>query len=83
MIFNAVSILFLFVVFTGIGLLLPWSLFLKERRFESLLICFWLGWAAAIAFLQLWHFFFPVGLGAFLVLFAFGVGGWAAPERGC
>lgn len=77
MIFNAVSILFLLLVFTGIGLLFPWSLYLKERRFESLLMCFWIGWAAAIAFLQLWHFLFPVGLGAFLVLFALSAGGWA------
>lgn len=76
MIFITANILFLFIVFTGIGLLFPWSIFLRERRFESLLICFWLGWALAIAFLQLWHFFFPVGLGAFLVLLGFSVAGW-------
>ena len=76
MIFITVSILFLFLVFTGIGLLFPWSIFHRERRFESLLAGFWIGWALAIAFLQLWHFFFPVGLGAFLSLLALSTAGW-------
>jgi hypothetical protein len=76
MIFIALNIVFLLFVFTGIGLLFPWNVYARDRRFESLLVCFWIGWAAAIAFLQVWHFFFPVGLGAFLLLLTLSAGGW-------
>jgi hypothetical protein len=39
-------------------------------------VAFWVGWAVAIAVLQLWHFVFPVGLGAFLLLVALSAAGW-------
>lgn len=76
MIFIALNVALLFVLFTGAGLLLPWNPARHDRRFESLLICFWAGWSLSIAFLQLWHFFFPAGLGALLAIALASAAGW-------
>lgn len=76
MIFNAANILLLAGVFTGIGLLWPWSMFKQDRSFASLLLCFWIGWALSLAFLQVWQLAFPVTLPALLILLAAGALGW-------
>lgn len=76
MIFTILAILFLLLMFTGIGLLFPWNVYRQDRRFESLLLCFWVGWCIAITFLQVWHFFFPAGLGAFLIMLGISAVGW-------
>ena len=76
MIFNFINILFLTGVFAGIGLLFPWDMFRLDRRVDSLFLSFWVGWGIAILFLQIWHFFWPVGLPAFLLLLAAGAAGW-------
>jgi hypothetical protein len=78
MILTATAILFLALLFTGIGLLFPWSLHRREARFENLLLAFWTGWALTLGFLQLWHFVLPVGPAAFLVALAAGLAGWYA-----
>lgn len=76
MIFNFLNILFLMGVFAGIGLLFPWDLFRLDRRVDSLSLSFWVGWGTTILFLQIWHFFWPVGLPAFLLILAAGAAGW-------
>ena len=76
MIFIALNVAFLLILFTGAGLLLPWNPARHDRRFESLLLCFWAGWSLSIAFLQLWHFLFPAGLGALLVIALASAAGW-------
>lgn len=76
MIFNLINILFLTGVFTGVGLLFPWDMFRLDRRTDSLFLSFWVGWGIAILFLQIWHFFWPVGLPAFLLLLAASAAGW-------
>lgn len=76
MVFNLINILFLTGVFAGVGLLFPWDMFRLDRRVDSLMLSFWVGWGIAILFLQIWHFFWPVGLPAFLLLIAAGAAGW-------
>ena len=54
------SWLLFFLLFVGLGLL---ALRAVGRRLSSgwlVLDCFWLGWSLTLAFLQLWHFAFPV-----------------------
>ncbi|MFC1624714.1 LIC_10190 family membrane protein [Candidatus Omnitrophota bacterium] len=63
----------LFLVFLGLGLLIRRSFGLKIGSIENLLTSFWLGWAYAIFFLQLWHFYFRMDWHAFLLLSIGGV----------
>lgn len=54
------SWLLLFLLFSGLGIIV---LRLLGQRMESgtrLLDAFWLGWSLALALLQVWHFAFPV-----------------------
>ncbi len=76
MVFIFANIILLAVVFTGIGLLWPWSVFKQDHRFESLLLCFWIGWGLTIGFLQIWHLAFPVGLPALVILLGVSAFGW-------
>jgi hypothetical protein len=76
MITNSVAILLLFVLFTGIGLLFPWSIFRKEPTFERLLASFWIGWAATIAFLQLWHLFYRIDGLVLVIAVVLSAAGW-------
>ncbi|MFP4083016.1 MAG: LIC_10190 family membrane protein [Candidatus Aminicenantes bacterium] len=63
------------LLFIGMGLLI--SRFMEQRihQGEDLLLCFWLGFAFALLFLQLWHLWFPVGRAVFLPLSAMGIAG--------
>lgn len=92
MLFIAVSLPLLALVFTGVGLLFyrpqtggengeshpPAG---RPGLFESLLVAFWVGWAVVIAALQVWHLFFPVN--ALLLGFTCGAGaaGWYGARR--
>ena len=81
MILTFMAILLLALVFTGVGLLFPWSLFRKEPTFDHLLLAFWSGWAMVIGFLQVWHMFFRVGPAAFVIILAASLWGWAQSWR--
>ena len=43
--------------------------------------CFWIGWASSLFFLQIWHFFSPVNIGAFLACFLISLIGWESYRR--
>ncbi|MHC5058761.1 MAG: hypothetical protein ACYTKD_29230 [Planctomycetota bacterium] len=58
----------LFALFAGIGLAVRRALGRSAGGPEDLLISFWLGWGATVAFLQLWHLWTPVDLAAALVV---------------
>ena len=74
MLISAIIALFLFFVYSGIGLLFT-SKF--ETQYPSQLPRnYWLGWAAGLGFLQIWHFFSPVGSLSGLLLSAAGLVGW-------
>ena len=62
--------LLLFILFSGLGLLA--LRFLRQSFVEAQQLhdCFWLGWAASLGILQLWHIFLPVDDLALLVLSA-------------
>jgi hypothetical protein len=93
MLSTAFFLLILAPLFVGVGFLLPGRDFLlplmgssgsseaSERRFETYLLAFWLGWAAVLAFLQLWHFVFPVNGAAFLIVIVAGLAGWAVRRK--
>ena len=71
------------VVITGWGLL---ARRLTERTAfssENLLLTYWLGFAAVIAFLQLWHFVWPVAGGARIFVLVVGALGLALDRRHC
>lgn len=59
-----ISVLFawsgLCLIFIGLGLFIRRSFGLAILRAGSILTEFWMGWAFAILFLQLWHFRFKV-----------------------
>jgi hypothetical protein len=59
-----ISVLFawsgLCLIFIGLGLFIRRSFGLTIRGAGSVLTAFWIGWAFAILFLQLWHFYFKV-----------------------
>ncbi|HMD90621.1 MAG TPA: hypothetical protein VKF38_15815 [Anaerolineaceae bacterium] len=60
----------------GLGLLFPWGLFRSVPSYNHLISSFWVGFALAIAFLQVWQIFWPVGMASFLILAAAGLCGW-------
>ena len=60
----------------GLGLLFRWSLFRSAPSYNYLISSFWVGFALAIAFLQVWQIFWPVGMASFLILAAAGLCGW-------
>jgi hypothetical protein len=68
-----ISILFfwttLFFLFTGIGLLLRRVFGTPVTSISDLLLDFWIGWAATIAALQIWHFGQPVNGLCLVILF--------------
>jgi hypothetical protein len=66
------SWLCLFIVFSGIGLLLPRS---------HLLPSFWSGYALSIVLLQVWHLFLPITSLAFVVLLALSLAGFLLQRR--
>jgi len=72
----------LFFIFTGIGLLIQRAWGLKLYDAETLLLCFWLGWAISIGVLQFWHFWWKIDGWAFLLVSLIGVTGliWNAPQ---
>ena len=72
----------LFALFAGIGLAVRRGLGRRAEGPDDLFISFWLGWGAAVAFLQLWHLWMPAGLAAAVVLALAGAGGSApSPVR--
>ena len=58
----------LFIIFTGCGLFIRRSFGLKIHNFDSLFFSFWVGWAYAIFFLQIWNLFFKIDWRAFLLI---------------
>ncbi len=62
-------------VFAGLGALLRRACRAPATDAAGWLTCFWLGWAAAIFFLQVWQLVFPVDDRAVLVLAAAGLVG--------
>jgi len=50
----------LFVIFSGLGLLVRRSFGLRVRGTATWLRSFWMGWAVAILILQLWHLWFKI-----------------------
>jgi hypothetical protein len=64
------------LLFLGIGLLFPWSLFRNSPSYHSLIGSVWIGLALSIAFLQIWQILSPVNLASFGILLAAGVAGW-------
>ncbi len=54
------SWLWLFLLFCGLGRAVLVALRLSAAPARQWLDCFWLGWAFALLFLQVWHFAFPV-----------------------
>jgi len=52
--------LLLFITFCGIGLIIRRYFGLKVYGVENLITSFWIGWAYAIFFLQLWNLLFRV-----------------------
>lgn len=73
MLFTSLSALLLFFLYAGIGLLFDSR---KEVDLQRLARDFWLGWAIALGFLQLWHFFWPVNSLSGIILAAVGAVGW-------
>lgn len=66
----------LIVVFTGVGLLGRRAFGLPVHRAEDLLEGFWLGWAAEIAFLQIFQLGFRIGPAAVIIVALAGLAGW-------
>ncbi|RMG72296.1 MAG: hypothetical protein D6711_13280, partial [Chloroflexi bacterium] len=67
--------IFLYFIFAGIGFWVQRLMGITEKRFEHFLFAFWIGWAVTIAFLQIWHLFFPVNLFISLIICAVGLSG--------
>jgi hypothetical protein len=68
--------------FVGVGLLVRRALGFRSGGAEAAFDAFWIGWAAAIIFLQLWHLARPVNEWAALVVGAAAVVGWLVGARG-
>lgn len=62
------SWVYLFCIFVGLGFSFRRSFGLRLLDVENLFTSFWLGWALAIFFLQLWHFYFPVDSSVFALI---------------
>ncbi len=78
MLFTSLSALLLFFLYAGIGLTLDSR---REMDLQRLARDFWLGWAAALGFLQLWHFLQPVNSVSGMLLAGAGVAGWFKQRR--
>jgi hypothetical protein len=65
-----------FAVFVGIGLFIYRFLNSRIRGLQSGLLAFWLGWGLTLAFLQLWHLFWPVDRRAWALVIVFGAISW-------
>jgi hypothetical protein len=63
------------LIFIGLGLFIRRSYGLTIQGAGSILTAFWIGWAFAILFLQLWHFHFKVDWPALVVLTVGGTAG--------
>src|SRR5215510_140265 len=63
------------LIFIGLGLVIRRSFGLRIQGAGSVLTAFWIGWAFAILFLQLWHFHFKVDWQVLVVLTAGGTAG--------
>jgi hypothetical protein len=63
------------LVFTGIGLLVRRAFGLRRLDAQSCLGSFWMGWAASLALLQIWHLGLKVDALALVLLTALGATG--------
>src|SRR4030095_8110883 len=74
-----ISVLFawsgLCLIFIGLGLFIRRSFGLTIQGAGSVLTAFWIGWAFAILFLQLWNFKFKVDWRVLVVLMAVSMAG--------
>lgn len=79
------TFVFCIVIFSGIGAILPCLLRLPMDTTEMWFLVFWVGWGATIAFLQIWHFAFPVNNSARLILITLGLLGlaWKRSDLRC
>jgi hypothetical protein len=68
----------LFLLFAGLGLGLLRAACGRAAALPGLVPCCWLGYAAAIALLQIWHLFLPVDGRALAALAGGSVAGWLA-----
>jgi hypothetical protein len=66
---------FAILVFLGIGLGITRLIKSAEPSFESVFLAIWIGFTASIAYLQVWHLFFPINEITLLVLVATGITG--------
>jgi hypothetical protein len=65
----------LWLAFTGIGLLVPLPGRPRPLRADDWFLTFWIGWAATLAFLQVWHLVLPVDWRAAAAVGALGLTG--------
>lgn len=64
-----------FVICIGLGLLTTHTLKNRRQSVENRLLCFWIGFAAMIFLLQIWHLFLKVDWKAFLFISLFALAG--------
>ncbi|NPV56877.1 MAG: hypothetical protein HPY76_09460 [Anaerolineae bacterium] len=76
MVTNTFLIIVVFFIIAGVGALFD-RVDADGLSLKSVLRRFWIGFAALIAFLQFWHFLFPVNWVALLLACLAGAGGWA------
>ncbi|MBN1370376.1 MAG: hypothetical protein JW987_00330 [Anaerolineaceae bacterium] len=81
MLYIILSCIGLVFIWIGAGLFFSRASRLEQVNFEALMRSFWIGWAMIIAFLQVWHLFFPVNGAAFFVILAASLLGWLRARK--
>ncbi len=72
---------FMFAVFAGAGLLVRRLFGGRAPNVDAVLLAPWLGWAAGIGYLQVWHLFLPVNAWAWAMPLAAAGAGWLLTVR--
>ena len=70
------------LLITGIGVLIRRLWKLRSRGLDDYLIDFWMGWAALLALLQVWHLGWRIGWQLWVPVAVMGGIGWAIQWRG-
>lgn len=76
MLLNMIGVIMTAAFLSGIGWLVMKMVRLDHFFHDLNTSAFWLGWAAVIAALQVWHFFLPVNLPILLILMIGSLAGW-------